>query len=164
MPHIPVQTPAHAGEVIQWANLFVGAVIGATIGFLSSRATALLDRSFQQRKIARNLLQETRRIRDELGKHPDHILLRGGHDVFQVPRVHQWMQALVPEAALIHGDVVGNFMRLDRELHNLTIVRERYVESIRVRDAVQSECAAESEETARCEGRNVGKATRLQRR
>jgi len=96
-------------------------------------------------KIARNLMQETHRIRDELGKRPDTIVFLGGQDAFAVPSIHPWMQTLVPEAALIHGDVVGDFMRLDRELHDLAIVRGWYVETEKVRNVMRATYGAESE-------------------
>lgn len=45
MPKLPLENPASAADAIQWANLLVGAVVGAVIGFLGSRATAWRDRA-----------------------------------------------------------------------------------------------------------------------
>ena len=130
-----------APSCISWMTLLVGAIIG----FLGSRATAWRDRQIHLKKIARNLIQETRRIRDELGKRPGTIVFLGGQDAFAVPSIHPWMQTLVPEAALIHGDIVGDFMRLDRELHNLAIVRGWYQEAVKLCDVMPATYGAKSE-------------------
>jgi len=139
-----LQNPAEVSNTIQWVNLVWGAVLGAVIGFLGARATAWRDRRIQLQKIARSLMQETHRIRDELGKRPDTIVFLGGEDLFAIRSIHPWMQALVPEASLIHADVVGDFLRLDCDLHNLAVVRGWYVEFVKVLGAMPATYGVES--------------------
>ena len=106
----------------QAPSIVGAALLGALLGFAGARAAAWRDRRVLGKKIARNLSQETKRLREELGREKSKII-----DVdfdglsFAVPKVHQWMNPLVPEAAIISGDVVGSFMTLDRELHNLEV-------------------------------------------
>jgi hypothetical protein len=105
-------------------------MLGAVLGFFGARAAAWRDRRALALKVARNLSQETKRVREELGKERSKVI-----DVdfdglsFDVPTIHPWMNALVPEAATISGDVVGRFMTLDRELHNLKILLGQHREA-----------------------------------
>jgi hypothetical protein len=113
-----LQTAISDAVASQWPVIFAGAVLG----FFAARAAAWRDRKVQSRKIARNLSQETTRLRDELGREGSKIIDVNFDGLsFAVPKIHPWMTALVPEAAMISGNVVGLFLTLDRELHNLKV-------------------------------------------
>ena len=69
-----------------------------------------------QIKVARVLLEEVQRIRDELGPMPDaQAVAPIGH---VIPTVHPWAHPVIPEIAATDATIVGAFLALDRELDN----------------------------------------------
>ncbi len=116
--------------------------VAATLSFLTTIALAYLTWSYVQvprkiatatrqqvegvlaasrsraRIVAATLLEDVHRIRGELGPRA----VEGGvpelHTDAIVPRVHRWLEPLIPQIAEADPTVVGLFLRLDRDLHN----------------------------------------------
>jgi hypothetical protein len=67
---------------------------------------------------ARALLEESRRIRSELGELPDQSIppMVGGSGI--VPTIHPWFHSVIPTIAQTDSEIVGLFLKLDRSLHN----------------------------------------------
>ena len=70
---------------------------GAVLGFLVARAEAWRAKLALSRKIARNLSQETNRIRDEFGREVPTRFSATFEGQFQTPKIHPWMATLIPE-------------------------------------------------------------------
>jgi hypothetical protein len=118
---------------IQIAAPVLTLVVTAWLAYLTSRyvrVTERIARSAQQQlddalkagqervhRLAATLLEETHRIRAELGQRPDPD---GGYgqDLYgvTVPTVHPWIQTLIPGIGLTDARIVGLFLKLSADL------------------------------------------------
>lgn len=86
---------------------------------------AILGAAQQRRKsVVAALLEETSRVRGELGPPPaddvQPIVPRGS----MVPSIHPWMQPIIPEVSDADPQIVGLFLTLDRDLLNCATVHK----------------------------------------
>ena len=95
----------------------VGALAGGAIGYLAARQTNLSERRARLTGLARGLSAESGRIRAMLEAVFD------TDSVSQLPRVHEWMVALVTQAGEISADVVRCFLSLEETLGTAELAR-----------------------------------------
>ncbi len=112
-----------------------------------------------QISVARALLEESERIRSELGDAPDDALplMIGGGAL--VPTVHAWMHPIIPAVAQLDAAIVGLFLKLDRDLHNYDVASRQ----LRVCEIKATEARETAERVDRiCERRDENLAIDLE--
>ncbi len=108
-------------------TILASTLLGAGAGYFVSKKQDT-DRAKKRREaVAAALLADLQRIRQELGPPHDEIVeLRfyGSHPL--PPSIHEWTKGLIPELADFDADLVLEFFRLERALHNYAVTLKAY--------------------------------------
>lgn len=116
-----------------WANLLISAAAGAVFGLLAGALRDRLRRRNRHEGVARALMADVDRIREELGEPKDRyveVTFYGAGP--ETPEIHTWVHELIAESAEISGDLVREFLRLDRSLANFALSVRKLREARRV--------------------------------
>ncbi len=101
-------------------GLVVAAVVAIGVEIWRERVRQR-EEAQDQAAVASTLLEETRRVRSELGPPPPKAGVVALPKSGTVPKVHPWVQGIITKIALTNAAIVGEFLRLDRALHNCRV-------------------------------------------
>lgn len=121
------------------AEPYLGIVLGSALTLIVGRYQERFKRGDRQRELAGALLGECERLQKELGNKENHhleaALMLGW---YKLPKIHEWIVPLIPDAAVINPAIVHSFIELKNQLGNLGRMCDEYTrckEALRARQS-----------------------------